>query len=148
MDLKLIASTFLAIFLAELGDKTQLVVLSLAAGGKSKWHVFIGAATALVLASAIAVVLGAGLDRFLPEWWIKRGAGVVFVLLGLLFLSGKLCAQPHRRYVKLRASRPIQPQDILDGQTLSTIGARSANLTVPSRASCSWPHSCQSKPQV
>ncbi len=90
MDLKLIASTFLAIFLAELGDKTQLVVLSLAAGGKSKWHVFIGAATALVLASAIAVVLGAGLDRFLPEWWIKRSAGVVFVLLGLLFLSGKL----------------------------------------------------------
>ncbi len=90
MDLKLIGSTFLAIFLAELGDKPNSWCSVSRRGGKSKWHVFIGAATALVLASAIAVVLGAGLDRFLPEWWLKRGAGVVFVLLGLLFLSGKL----------------------------------------------------------
>ncbi len=90
MDLKLIASTFLAIFLAELGDKTQLVVLSLAAGANRSGTCSSERPTALVLASAIAVVLGAGLDRYLPEWWLKRGAGVVFVLLGLLFLSGKL----------------------------------------------------------
>lgn len=89
MDWRLIASTFLAIFLAELGDKTQLAVLGLAAAGKSKWHVFVGAAAALVLASAIAVVLGAAVHRLLPEWWLKRGAGAIFVLLGLLYLSGK-----------------------------------------------------------
>jgi len=86
MDWKLFASTFGAVFLAELGDKTQLATLSLAAGGRSKWMVFAGAALALVATSAIAVVAGEALTRAIPPIWIKRAAGTLFVVLGVLFL--------------------------------------------------------------
>ena len=55
MDWKVLASTFLVVFLAELGDKTQLATLGLAAGSESRISVFVGAAFALVAASAIAV---------------------------------------------------------------------------------------------
>lgn len=86
MDWKLLASTFGCIFLAELGDKTQLATLSLAAGGSSRWVVFAGSAVALVATSAIAVVGGEALSRVVSPLWLKRGAGVLFLMLGVLFL--------------------------------------------------------------
>lgn len=86
MDWKLFASTFVLIFAAELGDKTQLATLSMAAGGSSRWIVFAGAALALVATSAIAVLVGEGLARVVPPEWIRRGAGLLFVALGLVFL--------------------------------------------------------------
>ena len=88
MDWKLFASTFAAIFLAELGDKTQLATLSLASGG-SRWIVFAGAALALVASTAIAVLAGEAVSRVIPPMWIRRGAGVLFLVLGLAFLFGK-----------------------------------------------------------
>jgi len=89
MDLKLLFSTFTLVFLAELGDKTQLATLSLAASGRSRLTVFVGAATALVLTSLIAVLVGEGLARVVPAVWIQRAAGVGFIVLGLFFLMGK-----------------------------------------------------------
>jgi putative Ca2+/H+ antiporter (TMEM165/GDT1 family) len=89
MDWKLFSSTFVLIFLAELGDKTQLATLSLAASGRSRWLVFAGAAAALVATSAIAVALGEEVARLVPEIWIKRTAGIGFVVLGVLFLLGR-----------------------------------------------------------
>jgi Ca2+/H+ antiporter, TMEM165/GDT1 family len=89
MDWKLLTSTFALVFLAELGDKTQLATLSLAASGKSRLLVFLGAASALVATSAIAVVVGEGLARLVPEAWIRRLAGVGFLAMGLLFLLGR-----------------------------------------------------------
>jgi putative Ca2+/H+ antiporter (TMEM165/GDT1 family) len=85
VDWKLFASTFAAIFLAELGDKTQLATLSLASGG-SRWVVFAGAALALVASSALAVLAGEAVARVVPPVWIKRGAGALFVVLGVLML--------------------------------------------------------------
>ena len=89
MDWKLFGSTFVAIFIAELGDKTQLATLSLAAGGKSRWVVFAASALALVATSAIAVAGGEAITRLVSPVWLRRIAGGVFVLMGLLFLSGK-----------------------------------------------------------
>lgn len=86
MNWKLLAETFALIFLAELGDKTQLATLTMAASGKSRFLVFLGAAGALVTTSAIAVLLGEGIARVVPELWIKRLAGVAFVVLGTRFL--------------------------------------------------------------
>jgi putative Ca2+/H+ antiporter (TMEM165/GDT1 family) len=86
MDWKLFLTTFAAVFVAELGDKTQLATLSLAAGGRSRLVVFAAAAAALVATSGIAVAAGAGLGHALPAVWIKRGAGVLFVVLGVVFL--------------------------------------------------------------
>jgi len=86
VDWKLFASTFVAIFLAELGDKTQLATLSLAAGGSSRLIVFAGAALALVATSAVAVVAGEAVSRVIPPVWIRRGAGALFIVLGAIFL--------------------------------------------------------------
>ncbi len=81
---------FLTVFLAEMGDKTQIATLSAAAGPpESKKWVFLGAASALVATSVIAVLLGDGLSRipFLTPKAIKIAAGVVFIVFGALYLA-------------------------------------------------------------
>jgi putative Ca2+/H+ antiporter (TMEM165/GDT1 family) len=89
VDLKLFLSTFALIFLAELGDKTQLAALSLTASGKSRLVIFLASSAALVATSAIAVLVGDALARLVPEIWLKRVAGVGFLVMGVLFLTGK-----------------------------------------------------------
>jgi putative Ca2+/H+ antiporter (TMEM165/GDT1 family) len=89
MDWKLFASTFAAIFFAEIGDKTQLATVSLAAGGSSRWTVFAGSALALVATSAIAVLAGEALSRVVSPIVLKRAAGVLFIVLGVVFLLGR-----------------------------------------------------------
>ena len=89
MDWKLLASTFAAIFVAELGDKTQLATLSLSAGGQSRWTIFAGAALALVATSALGVLGGELVAKFASPIWIRRIAGVVFIAMGLQFLFRK-----------------------------------------------------------
>lgn len=86
MNLRLFASTFGLIFLAELGDKTQLATLSLAASGESRVTVFVAAASALVVTSAIAAVAGEAIARVIPPIWITRAAGAAFVVMGGLLL--------------------------------------------------------------
>ena len=89
IDIKLLGSTFAAIFLAELGDKTQLATLSLAAGATSRWTVFVASALALVCSSALAVLLGESLTRLVSPAILHRVAGGIFLVLGALYLSGK-----------------------------------------------------------
>jgi putative Ca2+/H+ antiporter (TMEM165/GDT1 family) len=89
MDLKILATTFVAVFIAELGDKTQLATMALAGSEQSKWSVFLGAALALVATSAVGVLVGSALSRVVPELWIHRGAGVLFIVIGLYYLIGK-----------------------------------------------------------
>jgi putative Ca2+/H+ antiporter (TMEM165/GDT1 family) len=86
MDLKTVGATFLFVFLAELGDKTQLATFGLASGEKSRLAVFVGASLALIATSAIAVLLGSVAARYLPERWVRLGAGLLFVVLGGLLL--------------------------------------------------------------
>jgi putative Ca2+/H+ antiporter (TMEM165/GDT1 family) len=89
MDWKLLSSTYLAILLAEMGDKTQLATMSLAAGQKARWSVFMAAACALVTSSLIAVLAGDLVARYIPPIWIRRGAGALFLVLGVGMLLGK-----------------------------------------------------------
>jgi len=86
MDWKTLATTFGAIFVAELGDKTQLATLTLSANARAKWAVFAGSALALVATSAIAVLAGSAVTRVVPPVWMRRIAGIVFVVLGVLYL--------------------------------------------------------------
>lgn len=83
MDWKLFATTFTAVFIAELGDKTQLATLGFAAEGHSRLPVFLGSAGALVTTSLIAVLAGGLVAKYLPPVYLKRGAGVLFILLGV-----------------------------------------------------------------
>lgn len=74
---------FLTVFLAELGDKTQLATVLLASDGKhSPWAIFFVAAGALVTSTAMAVVLGQAAERYLAMIPLKLIAGGGFVLLG------------------------------------------------------------------
>ena len=89
MEWKLFASTFGLIFLAEIGDKTQIATLSLAGGTSSRWAVFAGSALALVATSALAVLAGEAIGRVVPEIWLRRLAGAAFLVMGALFLLNR-----------------------------------------------------------
>jgi putative Ca2+/H+ antiporter (TMEM165/GDT1 family) len=86
MDFKLVVTTFVTVFLAELGDKTQLATLTFASSGSSRWAVFLGSATALVCTSALAVIGGEAIARVVPPMLIKRVAGAAFVAIGVWVL--------------------------------------------------------------
>jgi len=86
LNAKLIASTFVMIFLAELGDKTQISTFALAGNSRSMLSVFLGASGALVLTTLIAVVLGGVIGRFVPEKLIKVVSAAVFIGFGVLTL--------------------------------------------------------------
>lgn len=88
--MKLFLTTFVAIFLAELGDKTQLATLLFAANKDvSKWLIFFAAASALVLTSAIGVLVGNGLSNFISEKTLKTVAGMGFIIIGAWTLLSK-----------------------------------------------------------
>ncbi|RME26679.1 MAG: TMEM165/GDT1 family protein [Deltaproteobacteria bacterium] len=89
MDLRLVMSAFAAIFIAELGDKTQLATMAMAGTAESKLSIFCGAALALVATSALGVLVGGALSRTVPELWMNRGAGVMFIVIGLFYLFGR-----------------------------------------------------------
>ncbi len=90
MDWRALFSTFGLIFLAELGDKTQLTTMTLAAQSKAPWSVFLGAAAALALTSLLGVVFGEALTRVIPRQYLHTGAGLAFIVLGLLLVFRKL----------------------------------------------------------
>ncbi len=83
-------TTFGALFLAEMGDKTQLTAITLAAQTRSPVSVFVGAALALALVSLIGVGLGTVLGEYLPEALLRKVAAVAFIIIGVLMLWGKL----------------------------------------------------------
>jgi len=89
MDWRVMLTTFGVIFLAEIGDKTQIAAMTMAAEKKRPWAVFIGASLALVAVSAIGVLVGSLFSQYLPLDWIKRAAGAAFVVIGVLILIGK-----------------------------------------------------------
>jgi putative Ca2+/H+ antiporter (TMEM165/GDT1 family) len=76
---------FVTVFLAELGDKTQLATLLFASNenGPSPWLVFFAAAGALVLSTAIAVMLGTAAERYLTMMPLKLIAGLGFIAIGI-----------------------------------------------------------------
>jgi putative Ca2+/H+ antiporter (TMEM165/GDT1 family) len=82
MDLKLLMTTFGMVFLAELGDKTQIATFCFSAECDSRLSVFLGSAGALVLSSLIAVMLGGWVSRLIPPGAIKMGAGIFFLVVG------------------------------------------------------------------
>ena len=89
MDWRVLFTTFGIIFLAEMGDKTQLVAMTMAAEKKRPWEVFLGASIALAAVSAVGIIVGTALGQYLPIEWIKRVAGAAFVVIGVLILIGK-----------------------------------------------------------
>jgi len=88
MDLRFFVTVFTTVFLAELGDKTQLATFLYAADAtRSKTTVFLGAASALVATSLIGVVLGSVVAEHVNPRVLPRLAGACFVALGMWMLA-------------------------------------------------------------
>ncbi len=90
MDWKVLGSTFGTLFLAELGDKTQLACILLTAQTRKPWTVFLGSSLALVLVSLLGVVFADFICQRLPGDAIKKIAAGLFILLGGLMLFDKV----------------------------------------------------------
>jgi len=87
---KILITTFGLVFIAELGDKTQLATMLLATKSKSICPVFIGASLALILSSLIGVLAGSFITKYIPPNLLHNGAGIAFIIIGILFLLGKV----------------------------------------------------------
>ncbi|MEJ7849673.1 MAG: TMEM165/GDT1 family protein [Pyrinomonadaceae bacterium] len=90
MDWKIFGTAFLTLFLAELGDKTQLAVITMTAKSDSKLSIFLGASLALMAVTLLAVLFGGILTQYVPTEWLQRIVAFAFIALGILMLVGKL----------------------------------------------------------
>ncbi|HER43586.1 MAG TPA: UPF0016 family protein [Candidatus Eisenbacteria bacterium] len=86
---KVFLTSFGIMFLAEIGDKTQLAVISLSGRYRSPWVVFAGAGLAMLLATAIGIAVGSFLPTVMGERAVRTVSGALFILFGILILAGK-----------------------------------------------------------
>jgi putative Ca2+/H+ antiporter (TMEM165/GDT1 family) len=86
MDWHLLGLSFITVFISELGDKSQLAAIALGGSAKSLRAVFVGAASALLLASFLGVLLGEGVSQLLPIRWVKAIAAIGFALMAARLL--------------------------------------------------------------
>jgi putative Ca2+/H+ antiporter (TMEM165/GDT1 family) len=77
-------TTFVTIFLAEIGDKTQLSTLLMSAESHSPWVVFIGSAAALITTSLLGVLLGSWIASRLSPKTVEKSAGVMLLVISLM----------------------------------------------------------------
>lgn len=119
-------SSFALIFVAELGDKTQLAMVALVAGSGQAWSVFVGGTAALWTVSLLGIVVGSTLLRRVPKAWMHRIAALLFLVFAVLaiaqvLLGGGIWRQetgrvgvrhalplPHRLSTVHRVTRPSQ----------------------------------------
>jgi Ca2+/H+ antiporter, TMEM165/GDT1 family len=90
MDWKIFGTAFLTLFLAELGDKTQLAVITMTSSTESKMSVFLGASLALIAVTLLGVVFGGVLSQYIPTEWLQRIVAAAFIVIGVLMLFGKI----------------------------------------------------------
>ena len=89
LDWRVLWTTLGLIFLAELGDKTQLTTMALSAQTKAPLAVFVGAAAALTLTSLLGVLVGGIISRYVPAEYIRTISGVFFMVIGALLVFGR-----------------------------------------------------------
>ncbi|WP_426357269.1 TMEM165/GDT1 family protein [Pseudocolwellia sp. HL-MZ19] len=87
MDWKIFLTIFASVFLAELGDKTQLATMLFAADKEvSKYTVFLAASAALIVATAVGVLAGSLLSEYINEKYLHYFAGIGFIVIGVFTL--------------------------------------------------------------
>ena len=87
--LKTFGAIFLTVFVAEMGDKTQLATVLFAAEGRGKWLVFAAAGLALLLAAGIGVLVGGQIERWVSPRTLKVIAGIGFLAIGVWTLLAR-----------------------------------------------------------
>ena len=91
--LALLVSTFFTVFLAELGDKTQLAIVSISGTSNRPGAVFAGSACALVLASLVGAAAGGSLSTVIPTDALQLAASIGFLILGARLIQRSLAAE-------------------------------------------------------
>ena len=97
MVLSLLLSTFLTVFIAELGDKTQLATLTISGTSNKPLAVFLGSSSALVFASLLGALTGGSISSFLPEAVLKSVASLTFLIIGIKLLKDSLTINKDER---------------------------------------------------
>ncbi|MBU3912355.1 MAG: TMEM165/GDT1 family protein [Candidatus Omnitrophica bacterium] len=90
MDWKIFFATFGAIFFAELADKTQLVGIGMSAKSGRPLSVWLGSISAYIIVTAISVLIGTTLGKYIKPEIIKYTGAALFIVVGVLMLTGKL----------------------------------------------------------
>ena len=87
MLITLLFTTFVTVFLAEMGDKTQLTTITLSSTTNKPFAVFVGTSLALILATLLGALAGGSIANLIPAFILKLLSGIVFLIIGLNFLS-------------------------------------------------------------
>ena len=86
MLLTLLFTTFITVFLAEMGDKTQLTTVTLSSATNKPLAVFIGSSLALILATLLGALAGSSIANLIPAFILKLLSGIVFLIIGINLL--------------------------------------------------------------
>ena len=87
MLLTLLFTTFVTVFLAEMGDKTQLTTITLSSTTNKPLAVFIGSSIALILATLLGALAGGSIANLIPDFILKLLSGIVFLIIGINLLT-------------------------------------------------------------
>ena len=87
MILTLLFTTFVTVFLAEMGDKTQLTTITLSSSTNKPLAVFIGSSLALILATLLGALAGGSIANLIPTFLLRLLSGIVFLILGISLLA-------------------------------------------------------------
>tara|TARA_B100000965_G_scaffold223401_1_gene186971 strand:- start:336 stop:629 length:294 start_codon:yes stop_codon:yes gene_type:complete len=87
MLLTLLFTTFITVFLAEMGDKTQLTTITLSSTTNKPLAVFIGSSIALILATLLGALAGGSIANLVPAFLLKLLSGIVFLIIGIKLLA-------------------------------------------------------------
>ncbi len=90
MDWKVFLATFGAIFLAELADKTQFVGIGMSAKSGKPFTVWLGSISAYIIVTAISVLIGSTLGKYIKPELIRYCGASLFVVIGILMFWGKI----------------------------------------------------------
>ena len=102
MVLSLLLSTFLTVFVAELGDKTQLATLTISGTSKKPLAVFLGSSSALVFASLLGALTGGSISTIVPEIVLKSIASVTFLIIGVRLLISSLRKEDENKELDIK----------------------------------------------
>ena len=86
MLITLLFTTFVTVFLAEMGDKTQLTTITLSSTTNKPLAVFIGSSVALILATLLGALAGGSIANLIPAFLLKLLSGIVFLIIGIKLL--------------------------------------------------------------
>jgi putative Ca2+/H+ antiporter (TMEM165/GDT1 family) len=90
LDLKSFVTVFVMIFLAELGDKTQIALMSIVAEGQKPVPALLGAILGFAVCSVVGIVAGLALQKYIPQEYIKKIAALTFIGIGIAMFWGKI----------------------------------------------------------